>query len=115
MGEVVDKTEYTEPRVECRRCGGCCRTFVLSVGDARPLEAYEMVRDQGERLEMFFPVGMNREGRLLWSCRWRGTDGLCLDYKNRPDTCRIFIPGSDPLCVQHARHEEVYSDYLEVV
>lgn len=39
---------------------------------------------------------------LVWfGCNHVTPDGRCGIYETRPDTCRIFVPASDPLCAFH--------------
>lgn len=56
--------------------------------------------------KQFFTVdklGDENHGRrymtVEYNCPWLLPNGRCGSYENRPDVCRVFEPGSEPLCV----------------
>lgn len=118
----------------CDRCfspGQCCRDLILSTqegvitswDDTDPRE--RVTEAIGEH--WFEPILVNgtwttpdddpvHPGRSYsayqWRCRALGPDGRCTVYERRPQLCRDFEAGSDPLCV-HWRGAE--SDERSVV
>lgn len=46
----------------------------------------------------------------IFGCTHVTAEGRCSIYETRPETCRIFVPGSDHLCVFHPLHQR----YMEV-
>jgi len=55
----------------------------------------------------FMPLFRRESGRWSYWCPNLSREGRCLDYENRPVTCRIFEPASDPLCVHYNGAEGV--------
>lgn len=37
----------------------------------------------------------------MWCPNLHPVTGRCTDYDNRPDLCRDYEPGQDPLCIMH--------------
>lgn len=100
---------------QCYAPGACCRGFSLSGVDGGKtywidagLEGVlEQLRAAG--LPDFTPtVEVDRwvdeeSGReyayFKFACRALMPDGRCGNYENRPELCRTYEPGSDPICV----------------
>lgn len=99
----------------CETClvpGHCCRALVLAGGEfARHCDTVEDVqrelRNEGEQrydgpAMPFQPLLRRRDGIwVFWCPRLDAKTGRCLDYDNRPNCCRSYAPGSDPLCVHY--------------
>lgn len=98
---------------DCNKCaapGMCCKAFtlglpvplgslpadvltIMNVASAQPLPFLPLRRDG---------IGINEnEGTEQWlfHCPKLGDNGRCTIYETRPDTCRVFKAGEDPLCV----------------
>lgn len=84
----------------CAVPGHCCRSFYLSLPpwDRTPLEVLAFMAAYGAP---FMPLFRSEGGTWRFWCPNLGRDGRCTDYDNRPDTCRVYEPESDPLCVHH--------------
>lgn len=102
----------------CYAPGQCCRDLSL-FSEGHPVTVWAD-EDAAARLSekigahWFVPVAASGEyvvpvdaledaGRTYrthrWGCRALGPDGRCTVYDDRPQLCRDFAPGSDPLCV----------------
>lgn len=55
-----------------------------------------MVDEEARHPEADGPYGVGR-----WACSNLMPEGRCGDYENRPQLCRDYVAGSDPLCVMH--------------
>ncbi|UGY15168.1 YkgJ family cysteine cluster protein [Bradyrhizobium septentrionale] len=98
----------------CDRCyapGQCCRVMHLSQ-NGEPLTVWTdedvsaQARAHGLPFEPIAPLSSYvdpESGRpyatFEWTCPKLGADGRCTIYEDRPDVCRSFEAGSDPLCV----------------
>lgn len=49
----------------------------------------------------FVPAHQDESGMWWYSCTQLGRDGRCRSYEDRPQLCRVFEPGEDPLCVHY--------------
>lgn len=100
----------------CRKPGHCCTMFTLNIyeraegwhaGMQRQLDRYGLsfIKPVAPSVIGLHIQRDNPEGRMngFFSCTRLGADGRCSDYENRPELCRIYEPGSDSLCVEHAR------------
>lgn len=82
----------------CPIPGACCRGFGINIDKDH---SDKMV---AEKLGQHNMSQMRMIGRTLWGnpilvCDWLDhATGRCRDYDNRPNTCRIFEPGSESLC-----------------
>ena len=105
----------------CDRCfapGQCCRDLTLhrfsghvvtTWADADPADQLaDMIGPHWfvpieTAAEWTVPEGDEDAGRTYrshrWGCRALGPDGRCTVYSERPELCRTFEAGSDPLCV----------------
>ncbi len=118
--EVLEKIKAIDLRRDsfsCECCGSCCRL-------ASSEYSYEQLKEKAKNgdkfaqdfVSVFVPYNTKEEPRKLFPdyiellektfdgdelyfyyCPKLGKDGLCTDYENRPDICRIFP--SDPLVV----------------
>lgn len=85
-------------KVECSRCGACCRTF--------PIFASRDDADREPRIvqeSVLLPVHL-RDDRWTYKlyplpfherCCFLAPDGRCDIYPTRPDVCRAFVPGGE--------------------
>jgi Fe-S-cluster containining protein len=101
----------------CDRCfdpGRCCQDLVLSRSDGHQLTVWadeDPAAQLADRIgpHWFEPIAVQGEwvdedaGRThrshRWACRALGPGGRCTVYDERPQLCRDFEAGSDPLCV----------------
>lgn len=124
---TTEDSAYPLPDIDCiKECpdlGACCRRMVVWANGKPwpvtedPIEAQKEIDNyRGGALpfellahgETTDPSTHEPGGRHAWylRCKMVTTNGLCSMYDNRPDLCRIFAPGSDPLCVKHPDHPE---------
>ncbi len=100
----------------CDRCyapGACCRDLYLNAHietGADPDEVMRNLRDSEGRPYPFRVVSERHgpllydqpgyeAGRYRWGCDKLSADGRCSIYATRPDTCRLYEPRADALCV----------------
>jgi Fe-S-cluster containining protein len=92
----------------CTHPGACCRGFVLN----HPFNEddwQQQAKDLMEQVDLPFmrPVRRFITSETLWKngvmfdCDRLGADGRCTDYENRPQLCRDYQAGEDPLCAIH--------------
>jgi Fe-S-cluster containining protein len=97
----------------CHAPGACCKGFVLTnmrvKDDLNWKESSEIFLTQKSDLGLtrFYAVskvtGSQRDGTVAvrLNCSSLTKEGRCGDYENRPNLCRVFEPGSDPLCAEY--------------
>lgn len=98
----------------CMSPGACCKKLYLSGGrpDARGNRIGEAHSyETAEHLALlngtvFRPSVQLPDGRWNYTCHFLQPDGRCGDYENRPDLCRRYLPGDDPLCVHYWKDPE---------
>lgn len=98
----------------CPKPGNCCRLFTLSGtfwDDTDIAEQWKLYEGKYPFVPVRRKAGYafvidQESGRMYsswqFSCPKLGPDGRCTIYETRPDTCRVFEPGSDPICVLYA-------------
>ncbi|WP_431860063.1 YkgJ family cysteine cluster protein [Azospirillum sp.] len=84
----------------CIRPGACCFGFELGARTHRQI-GLELLAMVARQWMPFVPLYRRDNGFWRWWCPLLGADGRCTDYANRPETCRIYDPGEDFLCVHH--------------
>lgn len=100
----------------CIKPGACCRGLGLHNSEGSlffetPLHALVAMASYGLP---FLPVDSwydhyaqadwwadNKARIFTYNCPALDADGRCSIYENRPQLCRDYQPGSDPLCVMH--------------
>jgi Fe-S-cluster containining protein len=65
-----------------------------------PFIPIRLERAEGEQRDPTTPEG-HEYGTVHWACTRITPEGRCGDYENRPQLCRDYQAGSDPLCVMH--------------
>lgn len=100
----------------CLSPGACCKALRLR-GGARQADNSDAIEasmsfDQAERralelnLWMFRPLHQEAaDGSWTWSCTQLEPNGRCGIYEDRPELCRSFRPGQDPLCVHYWKED----------
>ena len=98
----------------CETCispGACCDDLYLMGDDGQRKVDTPMSFERAEHVAMshglpFRPLRQMPNGEWRWWCSAldRST-GRCTVYENRPQLCRDYVAGSDPLCVHHHRGE----------
>lgn len=76
---------------QCRQCGKCCRDVMLFY-DGKLIESekeYEAACKMLPEYARFVPARTSN-GRIGFACSKLSPSGRCLDYQNRPESCRIF-------------------------
>lgn len=104
------------PGTLCSICpdpGKCCRNFLLSRNNGDQLTFWaETWREDAhaeldlrklpfriDRIESTSITASFREYvTLRYSCGHLTADGRCGIYEDRPDTCRLYTPGTSDLC-----------------
>lgn len=90
----------------CLEPGRCCKRIFLSGGLDPHFLQLPMSYERAEHAALasglpFVPGQQLPDGRWQWSCYQLQADGRCGIYENRPQLCRDYKPGSDPLCVHY--------------
>lgn len=78
----------------CVRCGQCCRRLSLWTGTdwlRTDADVQRLLRTNPE-YDRLVPVGVEEDGRLLFTCTWLGPDNRCRDHDKRLPLCRDY-PG----------------------
>lgn len=118
--DVLEKVKAIDTRKHCFSCGCCGSCCKLASSEY----SYEQLKERAKNgdkfsqdfVSIFIPYTSKEEPRKLfpeyielleqtfvseelyfYHCPKIGENGLCTDYENRPDICRIFP--SDPLVV----------------
>lgn len=84
---------------DCPELGACCKGFFLGpVEYGTTDEEFDSLMEKHKA--PFKKIDSNDPKRSpVCYCPVLGADGLCTDYENRPETCRIYHPGVEALCV----------------
>ena len=98
----------------CKDPGRCCRAFYLATVEDGPATARTGATREGAQATMdakgwpFLPVKhrpFEVDGATvdawLFTCPKLTEAGRCSAYDARPEVCRAFKAGSDPLCVYY--------------
>ncbi len=96
----------------CMSPGACCKRLTLTGLFSEPMSR-ERVEHELLKPEVFpqlkgvFQPGEQDERGVwrLW-CTALLPNGRCSIYEDRPNLCRMYRPGQDPLCVHHWTVEE---------
>lgn len=120
----------------CPKPGVCCKEFILNryFDIARPIQdQWEETQSAQTRRLPFYPIRevktsaggkirFNPDGtksengtESIWifGCKNISPSGRCMDYENRPSTCRVFEPSSNALCALHPDHGKIGKPHLE--
>lgn len=86
----------------CKEPGFCCKEFQLNGLQPWGYTAIEtkkqvMARLKKNKLTIFKPI---KKGKWYWffKCTKLDKNGRCTIYKDRPDLCKSFVPGTGLLC-----------------
>lgn len=95
-------------RLRLYREGNASLTFWLDEPTEKQLDALGLPFKPTEQIgEWLDEESGRRYGEFLFTCPRLLPNGRCGDYENRPDLCRRFEPGADPLCVHFQGAEGV--------
>lgn len=97
----------------CESCiapGSCCKKMHLTGGVSlhdgvrlgKPMShelAEKLTALNG--LHTFFPTHQRPDGSWEFACTALQPDGRCGIYEDRPELCKSYVAGSDPLCVHY--------------
>lgn len=87
----------------CPKPGQCCRSFVLHLNGEAFGEVETATQANVQMAIRGFPFlatgKVEGYANFSFMCPMLGMDGRCTIYENRPMTCRIYKPASDPMCV----------------
>lgn len=91
----------------CRTKGNCCDGFVLNLWFSKDNWFNESIKKlQEHKLDYMYPIrpcdyfGKDTV-QVQFGCNNLGDDGLCKDYDNRPDLCKLYEPQQDALCCEY--------------
>lgn len=96
----------------CRSPGACCKAIRLS-GGGRAADRHDAIQapmsfERAEHRAMELGLWMMRplhqdtaDGSWAWECTQLQPNGRCGIYDSRPQLCRDYRPGEDPLCVHY--------------
>ncbi len=104
---------------KCPKPGNCCKKMQISAprNDGAGTEQVTFWLDEGpdaaraymkvaglpfeplEVLQVFETAEGRKYGNYSFTCPKLGDDGRCTIYENRPQLCRDYKAGQDPLCV----------------
>ena len=93
---VAEKISY-EITGSCKKCGKCCN-YMYSI-DTYTEKEFKIMQTLFPKYKRFYIKGKDADGNLIFACKLVSPEGLCTDYKNRPNMCknypakRIFYPG----------------------
>lgn len=104
----------------CLEPGACCKRLHLTGFSEDPLRQPQlpMSHERAEHFAMsaglpFRPLEQNERGVWLWECTALLPNGRCSIYEDRPELCRAYKPGSDPLCVHHVPRPDSKESFLD--
>jgi Fe-S-cluster containining protein len=91
----------------CLSPGACCKRMTITGADLHT----PISREKAEHILLaynlpFIPAHQKASGIWQFSCIQLQKDGRCGIYEDRPQLCKDFVAGSDPLCVHHWRNED---------
>lgn len=100
----------------CMSPGACCKRLFLTGGRLGFRFEQPMTREVAEHEAMrqglpFVPAD-SENGIWRWTCPALQDDGRCGIYESRPEVCRRYEPGRDPLCVHYWPRPNPISDLL---
>lgn len=76
----------------CNQCGACCN-FILLLNQGSPVkseEEFNQLKEVFPEYDRFYIRGFDKDGHLLFTCRYLSPQGQCGDYKARPLICREY-------------------------
>jgi Fe-S-cluster containining protein len=96
----------------CMSPGHCCKRMHITGGIEGRRLSDPMSYERAEHLVLeyklpFRPLEQTDEGVWTFWCPNLLSTGRCGDYENRPNLCRIYVAGSDGLCVHHWKNPDV--------
>lgn len=118
MKKVVEDIKYTLEGY-CCMCGDCCR--FLYCADYMSELGFWLIKLFHPEYRRFKILGKDKNGIIL-ACTLIREDGLCPDYKNRPDLCRDF-PNPQKVyaggklyrrCTYSLLPEKAFADYCKL-
>lgn len=115
---MSDRSLPVVPMCEaCPEPGRCCRSFWLSTsGNGFEFKtALHALVDMAVRFFPFIPVEKSETcDQYLFACVELRHDGRCGIYEHRPQLCRDYQIGDDPMCVYYSpSREEIMSRNIE--
>lgn len=92
----------------CRIKGNCCKGFMLnfiinkSENWEEELNSWLKVNETEFLIPRRAPYNDTEKTLgFRFDCSLLGEDGLCKDYENRPDMCKLYQPQEDALCCEY--------------
>lgn len=84
---VPEKMKY-EIAGECKKCGKCCN-YMYSF-DTYTEQEFKFMQALSPSYKRFYIKGKDKEGNLIFACKYVTEDGLCKVYKNRLKMCKRY-------------------------
>ena len=84
---VSERVEY-EVTGECKKCGKCCN-YMYSF-DTYTEKEFRIMQFLFPSYKRFYIKGRDKDGNLIFACKYVTTEGLCSVYDKRLDMCRKY-------------------------
>ena len=113
---VPEKVEY-EIQGECRKCGKCCR-YMYSF-DTYTEKEFKFMQFLFPSYRRFYIKGKDKDGNLIFACKYVTDEGLCSVYEKRLPMCkkyplkRIYYPAKLHEGCGYRVVKKSFSDYLQ--
>lgn len=113
---VPEKVEY-EIQGECRKCGKCCR-YMYSF-DTYTEKEFKFMQFLFPSYRRFYIKGRDKDGNLIFACKYVTDEGLCSVYEKRLPMCkkyplkRIYYPAKLHEGCGYRVVKKSFSDYLQ--
>lgn len=113
---VPEKVEY-EIQGECKKCGKCCR-YMYSI-DTYTEKEFKFMQFLFPSYRRFYIKGRDKDGNLIFACKYVTEEGLCSVYEKRLPMCKKYP--FKRICYPAKLHEgcgyrvvkKSFSDYLQ--
>ena len=84
---VPERVEY-EVTGECKKCGKCCN-YMYSF-DTYTEKEFKIMQFLFPSYKRFYIKGRDKDGNLIFACKYVTAKGLCSVYDKRLDMCRKY-------------------------
>ena len=113
---VPEKVEY-EIQGECKKCGKCCR-YMYSI-DTYTEKEFKFMQFLFPSYRRFYIKGRDKDGNLIFACKYVTDEGLCSVYEKRLPMCKkypskkIFYPAKLHEGCGYKIVKKSFNDYLQ--
>lgn len=73
---------------ECKKCGKCCN-YMYSIDEYTEQE-FKFMQILFPAYKRFYIKGKDKDGRLIFACKYVSEEGLCTVYEKRLPMCRKY-------------------------